>query len=362
MPNVYGALRLADTDYIYTATPGQRVIWDAVQAFIAEQNAALNAVTAVFVERSTEDYTQRYKLPGGGMLQRRGGLTQSAATKYNAGWDVSFPIEEYGDQIAGDEVSMAYMRAGDLARHIETVTIRNTNTVRWELLRALFGNAARTWADPYGTTADLTIQPLANGDSVTYPPIAGATDGATEDHYLVAGYATASISDSNDPVAGIAVPELEQHFGMQTGGSPIAVFMGTTMRNKIEGLAAVVDVPDRYISPGDDTATPTMTPAALPGRTFGRHTKGAWLQEWPGIPDDYLLAIHLEAAPPLLRRRDPQATGLPEGLALVSNDTEYPFRAAHWRHRFGFGVGNRLNGVIIQCKASGNYDIPTAYA
>lgn len=361
MANIFGALRLTDSDYVFSSTAGQRVIWDEAQRYIAEQNAAIAAITAAFVERVTEGYTERYKLPGGGMLQRRGGLAQSAATKLNGGWDVSFPLEEYGDQIAGDVVSMAYMSVGDLSRHIESVTTRDRNTVRYEILRALLNGSARTWTDPLAITADLTIQPLANGDTVLYPPVAGTTTEATENHYLVSGYTTANISNTNDPIAGIAVPELEQHFGMQTGGSAIAVFAGSVMAAKLTTLSQVVDVPDRFISPGDDTAVPVGMPM-LPGRTIGRHQAGAWLQEWPFIPPDYILAIHLEAPAPLVQRRDPMATGLPMDLALVSQDAETPFNAAHWRHRFGYGVGNRLNGVVVQCKASGNYDTPSAYA
>ena len=360
MPMSFGVLRLADTDYIYNAQVGQRAIWEEVQRYIAAQNAALDAITGVFVDETTENYTRRYKLPTGGMLQRRGGQAQSAAVKGFAGWDVAFPLEEYGEQIAGDEVTLAYMTAGELRRHIDGVTIRNQNTVRYEILRALFNNTSRTWTDPVSSTGDLTIQPLANGDAVTYPPVAGVSEGAAENHYIVAGYVASGISNSNDPIAGIAVPELEEHFGIPTGGSNIAVLFNRTETPQLSALAAVVDVEDRFIRPGDDTAVPVGLPT-LSGRTIGRHTSGAWLQEWPNMPADYLFAVHLDAPRPVVRRRDPAATGLPDGLALVSTDAEYPFRAAHWRHRFGFGVGNRLNGVIIQLKASGSYDIPTAF-
>lgn len=360
MPMNFGALRLSDTDYIANAEVGQPAIWDEVQRYLGAVNAALNAVTAAFVEEVTEDYTRRYKLPGGGMLQRRGGQAQSATVKQNAGWDVSFPLDEYGEQVASDVVTLAYMTAGDLRRHIDSVEIRDRNTVRWELTRAIFNNTARTWTDPVGTTADLTIQPLANGDAVTYPPASGYDSEATENHYIVAGYAASAISNTNDPVAGIAVPELEEHFGIPTGGSPIVTFFNRDQTPLISALAPVVEVGDRYVRPGDDTAVPVGLPP-LPGKTIGRHTAGSWLQEWAAIPSGYLVALHLDAPKPLIRRRDKSASGLPDGLALMSTDSEYPFRATHWMHRFGYGVGNRLNGVIIQLKASGSYDVPAAF-
>lgn len=359
MSTIFGALRVADSDRVFNATAGQRVIWDAATEYVNAQNAALNQMLAAFVDETTEEYKRRYRLPGGGMLQQRGGQAQSGAVKARGYWDVAFPISEYGDQVAGDDISLAYMTVGELDRHIQTVIVRNINTVRFEVLRALFTNVA--WTFPDENWGNLTVETLANGDSVVYPPVIGSASEATDNHFIVSGYAAASIDNTNDPVAGLAIPELEEHFGQVTGGSPVAVLINAAQVAKVSALAAVVPVPDNYVSVGDNTATPNGLPT-LPGRTIGRHTNGAFIQQWDWIPAGYMAALHLEAPRPLVKRVDPADTGLPTDLALVSNEVETPFRAAHWRHRFGFGVGNRLNGVIIQLKANGVYEIPTAYA
>ena len=358
MSNIFGSIRLSDTDYVFNGTIGQRVIWDEVAKYVAEQNAAINAVLGAFVEETTEDHSRRYKLPGGGMLQKAGGQAQSAATKRYGQWDVAFPIEQYGDQVAQDYVTGAYMTAGELSRNIETVTIRNINTVRYELLKRLFTNTATTFVDPLW--GSLTVQPLANGDSVVYPPVIGSADEATETHYIASGYATAAISNTNDPIGNTIVPELEEHFGQVTGGSPIVVFVNAAEVAKLTALAAVNRVQDNYVTPGSQTAIPGLPPA-LPGRTIGRHDAGAWIQQWDWIPAGYTLSIHLDQPRPLIKRRDPAATGLPDGLALIAQEAEHPFNTAHWHHRFGFGVGNRLNGVVVQLTAAA-YSIPTAYA
>lgn len=358
MSTIFGALKLADTDRVFRATTGQRVIYDAARQYVEGQNAALNAVLANFVEQTTEDHTLRYKLPGGGMLQRRGGQAQSGAVKATGSWDVAFPLEEYGDQIAGDDVAMAYMTAAELDRHIQTVVIRNINTVRFEMLKALFNNAARTFVDPLW--GNLTVQPLANGDSVVYPPVVGSASEAADTHYLASGYANSAVSDANDPIADIAIPELEEHFGQATGGSPIVVFLNAAEVPYLTALTGVVSTIDRYIAPGANTDVPSV-PAGLPGRFIGRHVQGAFLQQWDWIPSGYLFALHLDAPKPLFKRRDPADTGLPDGLAMVAEDKEYPFEQMHWRHRFGFGVANRLNGVLIQLTAS-SFSVPTAYA
>jgi hypothetical protein len=61
-------------------------------------------------------------------------------------------------------------------------------------------------------------------------------------------------------------------------------------------------------------------------------------------------------------RVDPADTGLGMGLQLVAEDERYPIKSAHYRNRFGYGVRNRLNGVVVQLVASTSYTIPTIYA
>lgn len=358
MSTIFGSLRLADTDYVFNATAGQRVIYDTARAYVAEQNAALDAVLSTFVDEQTDEHTRRYSLPGGGMLQRRGGQAQSGAIKATGAWDVAFPLLEYGDQIAGDDVAMAYMTVGALDRHIQTVLNRNVNTVRYELLKTLFTNTAGTFIDEQW--GSLTIQPLANGDSVVYPPAVGSATEATDTHYIASGYIGSAISDTNDPYAGIVIPELEEHFGQSQGGSPIVTFINLAQVAKTNALAAVVEAGDRWINVGANTDT-IILPPTVPGTVIGRHMNGTWIVRWDWIPADYMLAVHLDAPRPVVKRVDPAATGLPSDLALVSTDAETPFRAAHWRNRFGFGVGNRLNGVVVKLTAAA-YDIPAAYA
>jgi hypothetical protein len=219
----------------------------------------------------------------------------------------------------------------------------------------LFNNVATTFTDE--RNGSLTIQPLANNDSVVYPPVLGSVSDATENHYLESNYASASISDTNDPVVTI-VNDIEEHFGTQTGNGNIVVFINNAETAKITALTAFVDTPDRFVREGVQTAVPGAIPN-IPGKILGRHRNGAWISEWRHIPANYLLGIHLEAPPPLKMRVDPAETGLPRGLALVSRDQMYPLEASEWRARFGFGVANRLNGVVVELGTGGSYSVPT---
>ncbi len=363
MSGIYGVLGISDSDRVFLSTLGQSVILDAVNQYLAQVNADADAAYAVFVERQTEDYKLRYKLPGGGRMQRGGFTPQGrpAAVKATGEWDVAFPIESMQDAMGGDRVSMAYMTAQDLDRHLATIRTRYINTRRFEMIKAMVNNTARTFTDPLWGA--LTIQPGANNDSVLYPPVLGSESEAAENHYLETGYAVASISNTNNPAA-TAASELEEHFGTPTSGGNIVKFAGKTCADKIANtLTEFVAIEDMGIKPGDDTATIINQPFGLPGRLRGRCSEsGVWLVEWRWVPDNYDINVHLDAPAPLLERVDPAYTNLPRGLNLIVRDESTPFETSYYDARFGFGAGNRLNLVVLEYGTGGSYTIPTGYS
>jgi len=361
MAGIFGLLGLEDNSRAFVSTLGQQVVMDAITTWFNRINIEMEAAMAVFVDEVTEIYKERYFLPGGGYLQKRGIASQPGAVKASGYWDTAYPMEDYGAQIAQSDVALAYMTAQDLNRHILTVTAQNTNTVRYEILKALFNNRSSTsWTYVDPIWGSLSIWPLANGDANTlYPPVIGSSTEATENHYLESGYAAASISDSNNPVATI-VEDLEHHFGMATGGANIVVFINTAQVGQIGALTDFIEVPDTFIRTGSNTDVPQNLPG-VPGRVIGR-CSGAWIVEWLYIPANYMVGIHLEMPKPLKMRVDPSDTGLGRGLQLVARDIQYPLEAAFYRNRFGIGAANRLNGVVMELGTGGTYDVPAAYA
>lgn len=361
MTTFYGMLGLADTDRVFAATQGQQVIYQAAVDYINAINAQLIAQTQLLVQTQTEIYKERYRLPGGGRLQRRGVVSQAGATRAGGSWDVAYPLEDFGDQKAWTDVDRGYMTMAEFDLQLQDILAKNINTVRFEMLKAIFNNTERTFSDRLW--GNLLIEPLANGDSVVYPPIAGSESEATENLYSGSNYAASAISDTNNPIATI-VTKLEDHFGEQQGGERIVVFVksGSTAVAKIKALTDFKDVNINGIAYGNSTdiVIPGQLPMT-PGRIIG-YTSGAYIAEWRWMPDAYLFGVHMDAKPPLKMRIDPADTGLGMGLQLVAEDERYPIKSAHYRNRFGFGVGNRLNGVVMQLVASTSYTIPTAYA
>jgi hypothetical protein len=358
MSGIFGALGINDSDRVFLSTMGQRVVYDAIGQVLAQHNADLQAAMSVFIEATTSDQKFRYKLPGGGRLQRLGTQAPSGAVKAYGSWDVAFPLEGFGAQLAGNRVDMAYMSAQDLDRHLNTIIQQDINTVRFEILKALLNSGQDTFVDPIW--GSLSIEPLANGDSVVYPPVLGSETEATENHYIETGYAAASISDTNNPYILLA-NELEEHFGAPSGGSNIVAFINNAQTTLTSALSDFTEVVDRFTAPGSQRDTLQSLPATLPGRVVGR-TNGVWVVEWRFVPANYIVGIHLDAPKPLFQRVDPADTGLPQGLTLVAQDEDHPITSSYYEHRFGLGCGNRLNGVVYELGTGGTYTVPTAYA
>jgi len=361
MATIFGTVGLGDSDRVFARTEGQSVIYDIARQYVAERNADLMQQMGLFLQEQTESYKERFKLPGGGHLEERGGGTAPVASAKTTGyWDVAYPLFDFGRAVSFDFVTRGYMTAAEMQQHIDGVIAANVNTVRHQMLRRLFNSNAQTVTDE--RVGSLTVQALANGDSTLYPPVQGATAEATDNHYIETNYTSANISDTNNPLVTIE-RELVEHFGGSgTGYSNVMVLINTAEQAKIEALANFVEVPDNYVRPGQDTAVPFGLPT-IPNsaRLIGR-SNGCWVAVWDWIPATYMLGIHLEAPKPLKMRVDLMDTGLGSGLQLRAEDERFPLTTASWVNRFGFGVGNRLNGVMVEVAAGGSYTVPSGYA
>lgn len=367
MAGIFGNLNVSDTERVYQATIGQQVLFDAASDYVNRVNEEINRVMSVFVASTTSNHAQRYMLPSGGYLPRRSSEGEYAAVKASGSWDVAFPLEDFGAKIAGTDVDMAYMTVAELDRHIQSITQRNANTVRYEVLNALMLCTNRTFVDPLW--GSLTVRKLANAttgsDTTVYPPVIGSVTEATEDHYLETNYLAAAIDDTHDPWAGTGgntrniINEIEEHFGPSAGASEIVSFINIAEAPEVSALTDFEPVSVPQIREGAQTASLMQVPTNLPGVVIGRHRAGAWIVRWDWVPANYILSIHTGVEAPLYMRTDPADTGLGTGLQLIATVDGTPFRESIWRHRFGVGVANRLNGVVLELGTGGTFTDPT---
>lgn len=358
MANIFGVLGVNDTDYIFNQNVNQRAIFDVARQWLAAHNEEMARFEAVFADPSPTDLIkERYKLPGGGRLQRLGSQSQPGAVKPLGSWDVGYPLESFGAQVAISQEDWAYMDAASFSLAMENVQAQDLATRRYEMLRRLLNNTQRSFSDPrHGA---ILVEPLANGDSVVYPPIIGSEAEATENLYLESGYAASGISDTNDPYVTMG-QKFINHYGQVQGGRNVVFFINSAQIAKTQALAMFYDTPITAIEYGANADLARLIPAT-PGVIIGRHAYG-WVAVWDFIPANYIVAIDLDAPKPLKKRVDPPGVGLGGGnLQIVGMDEEFPFTEWFWRIRFGYGVSNRLNGVVMELGTGGAYTVPTGF-
>ncbi len=359
MSLVFGTITDDDNEKGFLRNAGQELIWQTAQDWMAMRNAEFAQTRAIFVEGKTEKFKTRYKKPGAGFLQERNNQGRYGNAKAAGSWDVAYPLRDKGVSHSWNDVDVAKLTALELSNHIETGFNSYVNSFRFDVLLPLLNDTQQTFTDQEEGT--LSVEPLANGDSVTYPPVTGEeTDEATEDHYLGTTYAASAISDTNNPLK-TGRDDLEQHFGgPTTGGDNIIVLCNNAQSEQLEALSDFREVPDNFIRSGDNVDIPFNLPTA-PGITLGRSNR-VWVQQWDFIPANYLLFIHLEEAAPLMMRHDEASMGLGTGdFMLVSRNERFPFEEAVWRARYGLGAGNRLNGVVMFVNGTSSYTIPATY-
>ena len=361
--NILGMLNSADSDYVKLHTFGQGLIYDGLQQILGNHNDDVAEARRLFVGMDTWVFQDIYKLAGYGRLQRRGVQSRPGEVKASGEWTVGYPLEDFGAAIGISTVDWAYMDAREFNRHTETVLTQDMNTHRFEILRCYFNNTARPFVDPGGHFPATTVQPLANGDAVIYPPVVGSEVPSSANNYLGVPAAATAITDANNPIPAM-VAKLEERFGTPTGGSDIVIFCNNAQTLGIQGLAGFTTVANRFVTYGD--LVNLVVTGGIPirmGRILGE-TNSALIVEWRWIPPGYLLGIHAGAPPALALRHDPPDTGLTTGLQIKAADVEFPFLDYAWTDRFGYGVANRLNGVVTDLTAAGGantYSIPAGY-
>lgn len=358
MATIFTTSGLNATDYDFVVKANQQLVYDDVMTYVGMAMAAQERAMATFVEATTTLFQERYQQPIVGRMQQVTELTRGTAVARYDGYNVGYPIKQYSDSIVQGQVDMAYMTAAELEAHVNGVITRFRNVKRHEILRRLLKSTTDTFTDRrYGAT---TVQPLANGDSVTYPPVEGSDTAATDNHYLESGYAASAINDTNNPYFTLA-NELIEHTGDVTGDVPLIAFINPDEQPETEALTGFTPYVPAAIQPGSNTDNVLRPPGNPPGKTIGYVNGLCWVNVWRWIPSAYIIAINTSAPAPLKMRVDPGDTGLGAGNLLPNTENLYPFQYRDWMARFGFGAGYRLGAAVMELGTGGTYTIPTGY-
>jgi len=276
-------------------------------------------------------------------------------TRPTGQYEVGFPIFEYTMGIGAGRWTWPTMTVEEVNNLVYDSLQKDKRKQRKLLLSTIFTNVNWTFKDPQ--MGNITITPLANGDSATYVKEGSDLASETDNHYLAQSNA---IDDAHNPFPTIR-SELIEH---PTNSEDIVVYIPFNLRSAVEDLTNFVPVQDPLIQYGANTNT--LTDEAMSqldmikgagNEVLGR-IEDMWVVEWRALPDNYMIAVSLNNTAPIKRRLHEVASlqGLRQ-VEIVGADQSVRWE---WYHMYGFGIYDRTAMVVYRI-GNASYAIPTGY-
>lgn len=323
------------------------IVQNAINESIMEYQREADAMLSILVQRVTE-YSIRYQLPGSSTLQPLDQHGNPLPVLPSGYYDVAFPIQGAGTAWGNNRITRALMTIADANRFTLNVMNADLDWMARHILAALFTNTTWTWVDDdHGT---LTIQPLANGDSVVYTRKGGTA--STDNHYLATADA---IADATNPYDNI-YDELSEH---PSNSGPYVAYIPTALKATTMALANFVEIGDPDIQQGSEVSTVRASLNQGFGDMVLGKTDNMWIVEWKRLPADIILAV-AQGADPVVGMREYPSPAL-QGLFPEFQDVDGNRHLNKFLRFAGFGVLNRV-GAVVQRIGNGSYAIPTGYS
>lgn len=324
------------------------VVNTAVNASLEEHNRQVSAALMELVESTTE-YTTRFKIGGGGTLQPLDEWGNPLPVRDAGYYDIAFPIQGGGTAWGDNRVSRALMTVAEADRFTAGALRRDADWMRRHIMAAMFDNTSWTFTDE--EKGALTVQPLANGDAVTYLRSNGAI--ATDTHYM---FQAAAISDAANPFSTWRT-ELAEH---PENAGPYVAYVPTALVAAIKGLSNFIDVDNPDVDPG--ILAPRLTGNI--GRGIGDEVlgqvDGVYIVEWSFLPATHGIVVARGATAKVLRMREYPTAAL-QGLFRENFSSDGNLNENRFIRYAGFGAYNRVGALAFHVGA-GAYAIPTGYA
>lgn len=350
----YGFMTLEDVFDRRVATLEVPRIEDAITQTVELHNQVWEGMVDALIEITTTA-KESYQVPGSGTLQP---LTEEGVplpTKQFKKYDVSYPIQRGGDAWGTTLEARAKMTVADLNANVLSVMLKDYDWLQRHALAALLDNSSWTYADDNDNIGSLTIKPLANNDTDTYPVMggAGATQ-ATDNHYLASADAWNDTNRHHETL----FAELDEHPG---NAGPYALYVPTGLVNTVKALSDFIETRFTNVQYGVDTTLAGELPAGL--LAFGDKYLGTlgdfYVIRARRLPANYIVGVATGGGKPLAMREHPE----PElrGLQPIVHRVNSNFEKVDYYRRAGFGARNRV-GAAVMYLGGGAYTIPTGFA
>lgn len=347
----YGFVGLKDVFGQRVNQIGVETLRTAIAQSASAYNEEIGAILSTWAQVSTTS-KERVVLSGSGTLQSLDQWGNPLPIKPSGYYDAGYPIQGGGTAWGTNRISAALLTVEEANRFTTDAFIRDQTWLRAHMLGAILDNTSWNYEDPQLGT--LTVMPLANGDTVVYD-LVGAGVGATHQHYLAQA---AAISDAANPF-----PTIYQHLLHHPSNSePFVVYVPTNLLDAIEGLADFTPQPDPDVIAAltQSRLSNTGTDAIKgPGNQIMGKANRCWIVNWRSLPDNYMVAVSLGAAP-FLRQREYDAPGL-TGLFPEFNSPDGNVVENRFLRYCGFGVRDRVAALVYQI-GNATYQIPTGYS
>lgn len=353
MTTAYGFIDLQSLYDQRVAQVGEQRVYEAVQESAAEYNRVTNGLLAEFVER-TSIAQEQIELPGDGTLQPLDENGNPMPVLPSGSYKVAYPIQGGGTAWGSNRVSRELMTVQEAERNTTDALQRDADWMTRHMLAAIFDNATWTYNDKVGANGtkglgDITIQPLANGDTVTYTRRGGVAP-ATDTHYLAQAGA---IADATNPFPTIYT-ELKEH---PSNNGRVLVYIPTNVKAAVMGLSGFIGVDSADVIPGSNDDRVTNVPATGPGEDVIGYVDGCWIIVWSRLPDNYLIA-KMEGKP-ILKMREYPAGNL-QGFFPENANVDGNHIVTRMIRYAGFGVYDRV-GALVYRVSNGAYAVPTGF-
>lgn len=359
MPTIYGLIGLTDTEYRNVRDFDKSVTYEAINTYVDLVNSVAGTTMSMFVDGvPTITPTDIHELHGSGEMDIVADGAEYPPIAVTGTFETQYPIFNVGQRLNINRIDAAKMTVQQLDKSVRAIATRYTNARTNQALRAIFRNTTYSVLDrDFGT---LSIKPLANNDGTVYPagtlnPSAGTR--STLQAYNVSGSASLAKADFTNSYS-----YLSDTYGDMNGGIGVVSFVNPQMEEDVRGISGFIPVQVSDVINNANAeyiaSYPELT--GMQGRPIGR-VGNCNIWSWSKMPNDYLFSMYPSADKPVKMRVDAEAELGRGNLQILTNMSEIDdptIRLSQWAARFGYGVANRLNGYVVQIKASGDYDIP----
>lgn len=349
---LYGFVQLKDMASRRVTEIGVELVNNAIDQSVQEHLRQLSAISAIFATPTTL-FKVKFNTPTIARLQPLDDSGRARPIKTSGQYGVAFPLQQGGAAWGANyraREKMTVQEANDLTATLLSADVR---WVRDHTLAALFASSSWTFNDELHDA--LTIEGLANGDTVKYLVANGADAGATDTHYLAQSN---SIDDTHNPFPTI-YDEMTEH---PENDGEVVVFIPTNLKSSVQALANFYEVRDPNITEGSGVTVLSGTLGiALPGgpKSLLGYVDKCFIVEWRSLPDSYMIAITTQGERPLnMREEDVDSL---RGFRKVAERNDHPFYESQWLRIAGFGGYNRV-GALVYRIGNASYAVPTNYS